>query len=125
MIFEFEIALGNFAVIAEKKILIGFKRNGAAIRGVTFGFVRFIEMFAVDENFAARVDGNRFAGQTDNSFKYQRVIFISVKGHDIAAFRLVPFVGEAIDDLDLPVMKIRLHALAAHANTDQNDFEEN
>src|ERR1051325_10046043 len=91
LISGFQIAVRNCAIVAEKKILIRFERVRAAVAGVALGFVRFVEMFAVDENFAAGMDRNGFSRQSYDSFEDERVVFISVKRHDIAAFRLVPF----------------------------------
>src|ERR1051325_4701090 len=69
------------------------------------------------------MNANSFARQTNHAFKNQRIELICPECHHIAAFWRMPPIGNAIDEVNLAVVKIRLHALAADANADEYDLE--
>jgi hypothetical protein len=125
LVIEFVEKLGDLAIIAEEKILMWLQCFRAAITGVSLGSVGFFQMFSVDEYFPAAMDGNGLAWQADDAFEDERVVFIGMKRDDVTAFGGVAFVSETVQNLDLAVVEVRFHALAAHTDADQNELEQN
>ena len=98
------------AIIAQNEELIGRHQGGRGIVGARRRPVRFVNRFAVNDHLAAP-HLNRLAGQTNHALdEIPRGITRVVEHDDIAPLWLAQPVGEIVDDQELTVLEVRLHA---------------